>query len=70
MNARIWRMGMALVLLMSLFAMAGLAQGVAPKGIIPTPPESSELQVSLWVDRGAYAVGDSITIHYSVNKAA
>jgi hypothetical protein len=70
MNARISRMGMALVLLMSLFAMAGLAQGVAPAGIIPTPPESSELQVSLWVDHGAYAVGDSITIHYSVNKAA
>ncbi len=70
MNARTWRMGMALVLLMSWFAMAGLAQGVAPAGIIPTPPESSELQVSLWVDHGAYAVGDSITIHYSVNKAA
>ena len=70
MNARISRMGMALVLLMSLFSMAGLAQGVAPAGIIPTPPESSELQVSLWVDHGAYAVGDSITIHYSVNKAA
>ena len=71
MNARtIWRMGMALVLLMSLFATASLAQGVAPKGIIPTPPESNELQVSLWVDRGAYAVGDSITIRYSVNKTA
>jgi hypothetical protein len=55
---------------MSLFAAAGLAQGVAPKGIIPTPPESSELQVSLWVDYGAYAVGDPITIHYNVNKAA
>lgn len=70
MNARNWRMGMALVLLISLFAITGLAQGVAPQGIIPTPPESNELQVSLWVDYGAYAVGDPITIHYSVNKAA
>jgi PKD repeat protein len=54
----------------SLTAAAGWAQGVAPKGIIPTPPESSNLQVSIWVDRGAYAVGDPITIHYSVNKRA
>jgi PKD repeat protein len=70
MNARTWRMGTTLVLLMSLVAMAGWGQGVAPKGIIPTPPESTALQVSIWVDRGAYAVGESITIHYSVNKPA
>ena len=70
MNARTLRMGMLLVLFVSLFAMAGWGQGVAPKGIIPTPPESTSLQVSIWVDRGAYAVGESITIHYSVNKPA
>jgi len=70
MSARIWRTGMVVGLLISLFVITGLAQGVAPKGIIPTPPESNELQVNLWVDHGAYAVGDSITIHYSVNKTA
>ncbi len=70
MNARTLRMGTLLVLFVSLFAMAGWGQGVAPKGIIPTPPESTSLQVSIWVDRGAYAVGESITIHYSVNKPA
>jgi PKD repeat protein len=70
MSARVWRMGTVLVLLVSLFAMAGWGQGVAPKGIIPTPPESSELQVSIWVDGGAYAVGDPIVVHYSTNKPA
>ncbi len=70
MNARTWRIGTLAVLFVSLVAMAGWTQGVAPKGIIPTPPESTSLQVSIWVDRGAYAVGDSITIHYSVNKPA
>lgn len=70
MNARMWRTGTILVLLLSLVTLAGWGQGVAPKGIIPTPPESTALQVSIWVDRGAYAVGESITIHYSVNKPA
>jgi PKD repeat protein len=65
-----WRAGTVLVLLVSLFAMAGWGQGAAPMGILPTPPESNELQVSIWVDRGAYVVGDSITIHYSINKPA
>jgi len=64
------RAAAALVLLIALFGAVGWAQGVAPKGIIPTPPESTELEVRIWVDRGAYAVGESITIHYSVNKAA
>ncbi len=70
MNARIWRMGTILVLFLSLVALAGWGQGVAPQGIIPTPPESTDFQVSIFVDRGAYAVGDSISIQYSVNKPA
>src|SRR4030042_28089 len=64
------RAAAALVLLIALFGAVGWAQAVAPKGIIPTPPESTELEVRIWVDRGAYAVGESITIHYSVNKTA
>ncbi len=70
MNARIWRIGTLAVLVASLFTMAGLSDGVAPLGIIPTPPESTALQVNIWVDRGAYAVGESIIIRYSVNKPA
>ncbi|MDD5219154.1 MAG: PKD domain-containing protein [Candidatus Bipolaricaulis sp.] len=64
------RVGATLILLIALVGAVGWAQGVAPKGIIPTPPESTELEVRVWVDRGAYAVGEPITIHYSVNKAA
>lgn len=70
MNARTWRTGAMLVLLLSLAAGAAWGQGVAPQGIIPTPPDSTSLQVSIWVDRGAYAVGDPITVHYNVNKPA
>lgn len=70
MNARTWQMGTLAVLLVSLFAMAGWGDGVTPLGIIPTPPESTSLTVNIWVDRGAYAVGESITIHYNVNKPA
>jgi len=65
-----WRVGVALTLLVALVGAVGWAQGVAPKGIIPTPPESTDLAVRIWVDRGAYAVGEPITIHYSVNRAA
>ena len=44
------------------------AQDSALKGIIPTPPESQELTVQIWVDKGVYTVGEPISIHYSVNK--
>ncbi len=70
MKARTWQVGVVLLLTLMLTALAGTAQGVAPKGIIATPPPSSALEVSVWVDQGAYALGDSITIHYSVNKQA
>lgn len=70
MSRKIWRMGTMLALFLSIVALAGWGQGVAPKGIIPTPPESTDFQVSIFVDQGAYAVGDSISIHYSVNRPA
>ena len=59
--------------LISLFGLVAFGDSnapVAPKGIIPTPPESDALQVQIWVDKGAYAVGEPITIHYRVNKQA
>jgi PKD repeat protein len=54
----------------ALACLSAWAQGVAPKGIIPVPPESQELAVQIWVDKGAYKVGEPISIHYSVNKQA
>ena len=72
MNEKIWRLGILIAVMAAFTALAAYGQGgtAVPKGIIPTPPESEELQVSIWVDKGAYTVGESITIHYSVNKPA
>ncbi len=70
MKARTWRTGAVLLTILAFAAVIGLAQAaVAPKGIITTPPDS-ELEVSIWVDKGAYAIGEAITIYYSVNKPA
>ncbi len=70
MKARTWRTGVVLLSFLTLAAVIGMAQApVAPKGIIATPPDS-ELEVRIWVDKGAYAVGEAITITYSVNKPA
>jgi len=70
MKTRNWRTATALLCVLALASVLGWAQAsVAPKGIITTPPDS-ELEVRIWVDKGAYAVGEAITIHYSVNKPA
>ena len=70
MKRRLQRLGSVLLVLVSLTALLGLGQGVAPKGIIPTPPESQDLEVRVWVDKAAYTVGESIEISYSVNQSA
>ena len=70
MKARTWRTGVVLLSILALAAVIGMAQvPVAPKGIIATPPDS-ELEVRIWVGKGAYAIGEAITITYSVNKPA
>jgi PKD repeat protein len=70
MKANIRRTGVVLLSILAVASVLGWAQSaVAPKGIITTPPDS-ELEVRIWVDKGAYAIGEAITIHYSVNQAA
>jgi PKD repeat protein len=70
MKARTWRTGVVLLSFLALAAVIGVAQApVAPKGIIATPPDS-ELEVRISVDKGAYAIGEAITIYYEVNKPA
>ena len=70
MKARSRRVGVVLLSVLALAAVIGTAQTpVAPKGIIVTPPDS-ELEVRIWVNKGAYAIGEAITIYYSVNKPA
>ncbi len=70
MKAKTWTLGTVLLSVLVLAAVLGSAQApVAPMGIIATPPDS-ELDVRIWVDKGAYAIGEAITINYSVNKPA
>jgi PKD repeat protein len=71
MKRRTTRLGVVALFLVAFAAFTSMGQSnVAPLGIFPTPPESSELEVRIWVDHGAYQVGDGIVIHYSVNKPA
>ena len=71
MKGRTARLAIFALFLITFAAFTGLGQdNVAPMGIFPTPPESSELEVRIWVDQGAYQVGESLVINYSVNKPA
>ena len=63
-----------LLLIGGLFALIGgggavqvQGQGTSPLGIVPEP---SELQVSIWVDKPAYRVGEEIVIHFWINRPA
>jgi len=65
------RLALAALFLIAFAAFTSLGQDtVAPLGIFPSPPASSELEVSVWVDKAAYQDGEPIVISYSVNKAA
>jgi PKD repeat protein len=60
----------ALIALMALVGITAMAQGVAPKGILITPPNASGLTAQIWVDKGAYAIGENIQIHFRVSQDA
>lgn len=71
MKERTSRAGLLALFIIAFAAFTSMGQSnVAPLGIFPSPPESSELEVRIWVDQGAYQVGDPIVVHYSVNKPA
>lgn len=71
MKGRTARLAVFALFLITFAAFTGWGQdNVAPMGIFPEPPESSELEVRIWVDKGAYEVGEPIVINYSVNKPA
>ena len=63
-----------IVLLATLFAASAVvaAQGTpAPLGIIPTPtPTPQPLSASIWTDDTMYAIGETVTIYFSVSQAA
>ncbi len=70
MRTKRWVVAAILLGVLGLLSLAALGQGVAPKGIIVKPPEPSGLTAQIWVDKGAYTVGEKIQIHYKVNQDA
>jgi len=60
----------ALIALMALVGVTAIAQGVAPKGIVIMPPDTSGLTAQVWVDKGAYAIGEKIQVHFKVSQDA
>jgi len=70
MTRRWLSMGAGLLILTLVLSALGLAQPVAPKGIIIKPPDPTGLTARIWVDKGAYRVGEKITLHYEVSQAA
>ena len=49
--------------------LAGWAQ-VEPLGIIVEPPTETGLRVNIWTDKPVYAVGETVRISFSLNRAA
>lgn len=60
------RLAMVLYLLVGITALGQ----VVPKGIIVEPPAPEGLQVEIWVEKPAYAVGEYVRIHFRVNQDA
>ncbi|MEA3238297.1 MAG: DUF4384 domain-containing protein, partial [Candidatus Bipolaricaulota bacterium] len=61
---------LAFIALMAFVGAVSMAQGVAPKGILITPPDTSGLTAQIWVDKGAYAIGEKMQVHFKVNQDA
>ncbi len=61
-----------ILLVVGLIAASGLAVGqgnAAPLGIVPQPTPQP-LTVNLWTDKSSYAVGETVTIFFSVSQPA
>jgi hypothetical protein len=64
------RIGLFLVIgLVAISALAVADGAVAPLGIVPTPTPNP-LSVSIWTDQSTYAVGEAVTIYFSVSEAS
>lgn len=68
MKTRANRIGILLVLgLIAFTGYVAAQQSVAPLGILPQPTPQP-LTVSIWTDKSAYTVGESLSIFFSVNQ--
>ncbi len=70
MDRRLVRIVIILLALLSALILVGYGQDMAPKGIIIKPPDPTGLSVRVWVDKGAYTLGENIQIHFEVNDDA
>ncbi len=60
-------LGILTVFFVSALALA--QSGPSPLGIVPTPTPNP-VSVSIWTDKTAYAIGENVTITYTVSQAA
>ena len=56
--------------LITILGVVGLAQPVAPLGIIIEPPAPGGLEATIWVDEPAYQINEYLQIHFEVNEDA
>jgi PKD repeat protein len=70
MRTKRWVIVAILLGILAILSLGSFGQGVEPKGIIIKPPDTSGLTAQIWVDKGAYTVGEKIQIHYKVNQEA
>ncbi len=62
--------GTVLLSLFFLLGLVGLAQPVAPLGIIIEPPAPGGLEAIIWVDEPAYQINEYLQVHFEVNEDA
>ncbi|HCP32377.1 TPA: hypothetical protein DIT45_03945, partial [Candidatus Acetothermia bacterium] len=62
--------GTVLLSLFFLLGLVGLAQPVAPLGIIIEPPAPGGLEATIWVDEPAYQINEYLQVHFEVNEDA
>ncbi len=69
-NGKLLIAGLIMTILFTLVGALTSAQQAGPLGIIIRPPEERGLSIRIWEERGVYAIGDTIQIHFAVNQDA
>ena len=63
------RVGILLLVVLSLSGIVALASSPTPLGLVITPTPSN-LTLNIWTDKTSYTIGESATIYFNVNQPA